>query len=280
MEAVRKWFLGAAGLVILGVTSPAYAAPAPAPSVSRPWATCVPRKIDYVTRDGIGYRLGDDLFAGKKGRLCIASRAVRRGESLTITANVRAQGGAVAAAPYIRVGPWYRAGDTRSPFPMPARAMLAVTLHVSVTGHARGEWIADADAYGYRSGRAVKGNPSIEMIIATRWHDYPRKSYGHYRISGQWWSVNKWVTGKGSPMGAHLIISFWAAHQSDTATERLPAFVGWARRHHWWEARTVGNACLQAELWSGGKGLTLGLQVTDPIPVIHALDLFTTALMR
>jgi hypothetical protein len=119
------------------------------------------------------------------------------------------------------------------------------------------------------------------MIIATRWHDYPKRSYGHYRIDGRWWSVNKWTTGKG-PMGAHLIISFWAARQADAATENLAAFVSWARRHHWWKAPVVGNACLQAELWSGGKGLTLGLQVTDGIPVIRPLEdaLFTTALMR
>jgi len=242
----------------------------------KPWATCAARRIHYFTQatnggPAIGYRIGDDLFAGRRGELCISTTLTRQGANLTVRSNIPAQPGGVAAAPYIRVGPWYGAGDSQSPFPMPVTAMGRLTLHVNVTGTAPGEWIADTDTYGYRTAAAVTGNPSVELVIATRWHEYLPDGYGRVRVGGHWWSVNHHITGGGT-MGPHPLIIFWINRQDPRIAERLPAFIAWARARGWWPAadRVTGNTCLQDEIWSQGRGLRLGLQVTDPMPVIRS----------
>jgi hypothetical protein len=231
------------------------------------WQTCVPRQIDYLTT---GYRIDNDLFAGKHGRSCIRSVPGGQGANLTITTSASPQPGGVVEAPSIRVGPWYGSGDPASIFPLPVAGMPRIVLHVSVTGHPGGEWLADTDTYGYASVTAVTGNPAVELVIASRWHDY-RPAGGRVRVAGHWWRVARWTTGAGSPMGPHPIIVFTLVRQDPRLREVLPLFIAYARGRGWWPAgdRVAGNSCLQGEVWSGGRGLRLGLDVTSSLPVIR-----------
>jgi hypothetical protein len=240
------------------------------------WSTCTPRQIDYITEAApngvpVGYRVGADLFAGKRGTLCISSERARFGTWLTVDSSVPAQRGGVAAAPYIRTGPWYGAGDSASVFPMPASSMSPVTDHVGVFGDGRGVWEADTDTFGYRSDQAVSGNPDAELVIATRWRGI-REGGRLVHLSGHWWYAQTWIT-SGGAQGPHPLILFALVHQDDRVSEYLPAFRRWAQRQGWWprDARVVGNTALQLEIWSNGKGMRLGLSVTDPLPVIHPL---------
>lgn len=256
-------------LLIAGVVLAlaAHAADIPASGVrltsGQPWHTCVPKMIGYRSQ----YRIENDLFAGKRGKLCIRST----GDNLTVTTNLPAQPGGVVAAPGIRVGGWYGSADPQSVFPVSVRLMPRLTDHVAGNCRAPGEWLEDTDSYGYTSAAAAAGNPAVELVIANCWHDF--STGGHLiRVSGHWWHVSRWVT-SGGAQGPHPLILFTLARQSRRVAERLPAFVWQARRHGWWPraARVLGNTCLQLETWSGGRGLRLALQVTDSTPVIHSL---------
>jgi len=224
------------------------------------WRTCVPRMIGYRGQ----YRIENDLFAGKAGRLCLRST----GDNLTVTTNVRGQPGGVVAAPGIRVGQWYGSGDPLAPFPLAVRHMQRLVDHVMVGGRAAGQYLIDTDTYWYPSLRALAGPPGAEVVIA----NMTAASAGRrLRIGHRTWYADHWITCPGV-IPCHPIIVLRSARPAASLAEVLPAFVwrlrqlGWLPSYGW-----IGNTCLQAELWSGGRGLRLGLTVVDTSPVIKPL---------
>jgi hypothetical protein len=289
----RRW-KGVAGGTILAALAALMATAVPsqaAPAVSmrlgtsvsivqkaQDWRTCVPQQIDYLTQQLAGggelsYRIDNSEFAGQTARACIRSDMTEQGANLTVLTNAPYQSGGVVRAPRIMVGQWYNAGGGQSPFPMPARQMQPIALHVVSNCSAPGRWLVDSDSFGYTSDGALFGNPSVELVVANCWQDYTPKGE-RVRVDGHWWLANHWITGQGSPMGAHPIIVFTLVRQDPKLRERLPRFVTWAGDRNWWPfsiGPVVGNTCLQAETWWGAKGLRLGLDLTDSIPVIRKL---------
>lgn len=270
---MRKWLLGAAGLAVLGAASPALAAPAPAPAVVTAWQTCVPRATDYITQPSgfgkIGWRVDNDLFAGMAGRLCVTAKTGPAGAGLVVTTNVPAdRDGTVVAAPDVETGPWYGQKDRNSPFPVSIWRLAGIRLHLYVQALGGGTVLADADTYAYTSRAAVRGNPGTEMVIGVRWrHYYPKGSLVH--LAGHWWRVAPWISGSRTPMGSHRIIVYTLVHQDPRVTVPLEPFVRYARRMGWWPRHDtiIGNTRIQGEIWKGGKGMRLWLNVTTPMPV-------------
>jgi hypothetical protein len=234
-------------------------------TTTKPWKSCKPRAIDYTGM----YRIGNDLFAGKQGRLC----TTWNGRTLTVDTNLQAQPGGVVAAPYIRVGGWYGANDPDSPFPVPVTDLPRLTIHINVTGNAPGVWQADTDTYGY-STDSTAVNPAVELVIVTRLYRQMPDYFDRVRVAGHWWSATHWITCPAALHGCHPLIIFYVNHAVDRIAEHLPQFIRWVRRAGWWpkDVRYVGNTCLQDEIWSGGKGLHLAMQTTlAGLPVISQI---------
>jgi hypothetical protein len=225
------------------------------------WHTCVPRMIGYRGQ----YRIENDLFAGKAGRLCIRST----GDNLTVETSVPWQPGGVVAAPSIRVGGWYGSADTQSPFPLAVRHMQRLVDHVTVAGHARGQYLIDTDTYWYPTVAALAGPPGAEIVIANM--TSAGSGQARLRVGHRTWWADHWITCPGV-IPCHPLIVLHSARPVRSLAEVLPAFVwrlrqlGWLPSYGW-----IGNTCLQAELWSGGRGLRLGLTVVDTSPVIRPL---------
>jgi hypothetical protein len=266
---VSAVFLGL--LAALMVTGPAHASVKPALRIppGATWHTCTAR----ASIEEGPYLLGDDLFAGRSGRLCIRATTTGTTATIQVLSSVRAQPGGVVAAPYVRYGTWYGAGDPAAFLPQPASS-ASVVDHVKVTGRARGEWLADDDSYYYPTEMdALLRAPSYELVIASRWHDWPGCGSGCRRVRVGWreFLTTAWMTCPGT-IPCHLLMLFQPVEQVTSMAEHLTAFTSVVRRLGWLPAgEWLGNTALQAELWSGGKGLRLSLRVMTTAPVIHPL---------
>jgi len=261
--------LAAAILVPFTIGQPASAARLPAG-----WSTCVPRQIDY---QGI-YRYDNDLFAGKAGPSCIT---VRDG-ILWINSSYGYQAGGVVADPLIRVGPWYTSLDPRSGLPYRTEARKPWYADARVLGNATGHWLADIESWYYPS-RDTNEHGNAEVVIAVRWNGWeqapPGPQWTIIRVDHQAWYADHWTARyDGFSWPLTVLVPAWRiAWQAPGSllSVRLPLIIWHLRLLGWMPAREwLGNVALQAECWSGCKGLGLQLQIVrtavpPPVPVIE-----------
>jgi hypothetical protein len=257
--------------VLLGLAA-ALTAAAPALASVRPavripagasWQTCTPR----ATIEEGPYLLGNDLFAGRAGRLCIRAATTATTATIRVLTNVRWQPGGVAAAPYVRYGAWYGAGDPQAFLPQPA-SQARIVDHVTSNAPRRGTYLVDTDSYYYDSAADVSGYPAYELVIASRWHGWSGSGGRPVWFGRREWLGTEWETCPGV-IPCHMLMLFRPVSQLGSLAENLTAFTGVLRRWGWLPAGTwLGSTCVQAELWSGGRGLRYGLRVIDTAPVI------------
>lgn len=228
-----------------------------APAKDPGWHSCTPRSAHLVGP----YRVYDDAFGER--RECIRSTGAN---FLVETSSAPGPGG-VVAYPAIQYGSAYDYTTKGSGLPKPVSRMYHPLLSDTVTGSARGPWIADYDSWFFPS-RNTDRHGTAEMIIVER---YPaglaRGSL--VRIAGKdYWLRSAYTCTDGADgectSAPWPLIRFFAVHQASRAAG-LPfrAFVqlairrGYLPRSDWWGSTDFGD-----EIWRGGRGLRNSLNVT------------------
>lgn len=209
---------------------------------------------------------------GTSQRSCITVRDGR----LTIDTSYQPRG-TVVAYDSIEIGNYPYSRDPQAGLPARVRSVHTV-LRVRMSA-GPGNWLGDADIwFGHGS---ITGPVSHirEMIIANRWtgfRDYcdPTRVrlHGHImfrvprltvraRIAHRVYHAGACMTGGGS--SAHLLIRFFAAHQSATARDPLAGFFKFSIEHGWIQPGMIAESAGYApECWSGCRKVSYMMQAT------------------